>query len=84
MLSFSFRDDIDFASRLDRLKLIVLATHLWDTRTLAIPVAPTIYFEMGVEGRKAAGIEEGLVRISVGLERSEDLIADFAQAFHGA
>jgi O-acetylhomoserine (thiol)-lyase len=84
LLSFSFRDDVDFASRLDRLKLIVLATHLWDTRTLAIPVAPTIYFEMGVEGRKNAGIDEGLVRISVGLERAEDLIADFAQAFGGA
>lgn len=83
LFSFSFRDDIDFASRLDRLKLIVLATHLWDTRTLAIPVAPTIYFEMGVEGRKAAGIDEGLVRISVGLERAEDLISDFAQAFDG-
>lgn len=84
LFSFSFRDDVDFAARLDRLGLIVLATHLWDTRTLAIPVAPTIYHEMGVEGRKAAGIDEGLVRISVGLERAEDLIADFEQAFDGA
>lgn len=83
LLSFSFDDEVDFASRLDRLRLIVLATHLWDTRTLAIPVAPTIYYEMGVEGRKSAGIDEGLVRISVGLERPEDLIADFAQAFDG-
>ena len=81
LLSFSFRDDIDFASRIDRLKLVILATHLWDSRTLAIPVSPTIYFEMGVEGRKSAGIDEGLVRLSVGLERPEDLIADFAQAF---
>ena len=81
LFSFSFLDEIDFASRLDRLKLIVLATHLWDSRTLAIPVAPTIYYEMGAEGRKAAGIDEGLVRISVGLERAEDLIADFEQAF---
>ncbi|RYD83958.1 MAG: hypothetical protein EOP61_40730, partial [Sphingomonadales bacterium] len=84
LMSFSFRDDIDFASRIDRLKLVVLATHLWDSRTLAIPVAPTIYFEMGVEGRKSAGIDEGLVRLSVGLERPEDLIADFAQAFDAA
>ena len=84
LLSFSFRDDVDFAARLDKLELIVLATHLWDTRTLIIPVAPTIYFEMGVEGRKAAGIGEGLVRVSVGLERAEDLIADFAQALDGA
>jgi O-acetylhomoserine (thiol)-lyase len=84
LFSFSFRDDIDYASRIDRLKLIVLATHLWDSRTLAIPVSPTIYFEMGEEGRKSAGIDEGLIRISVGLERAEDLIADFEQAFEGA
>ncbi len=84
LFSFSFRDDIDFSSRIDRLKLIVLATHLWDARTLAIPVAPTIYYEMGVEGRKSAGIDEGLVRISVGLERTQELIADFEQAFNGA
>ncbi len=83
LFSFSFRDDIDYASRIDRLRLIILATHLWDSRTLAIPVAPTIYFEMGAEGRRSAGIDEGLIRISVGLERAEDLIADFEQALDG-
>jgi O-acetylhomoserine (thiol)-lyase len=81
LLSFSFAEGIDPAACLDRLGLIILATHLWDTRTLAIPVAPTIYLEMGEDGRKAAGIDEGLVRISVGLEPVEDLIADFTQAF---
>jgi len=84
LLSFSFVDGIDPASRLDRLALVILATHLWDTRTLAIPVAPTIYLELGEEGRRAAGIDEGLVRLSVGLESADDLIADFAQAFDGA
>lgn len=81
LLSFTFRDGIDLAARLDRLSQVVLATHLWDTRTLAIPVAPTIFFELGEDGRKAAGIDEGLIRISVGLEPAEDLIADFARAF---
>ena len=83
LLSFTFRDGI-YASRLDRLRNAVLATHLWDTRTLAIPVAHTIYQEMGVEGRRNAGIDEGLVRISVGLENISDLIADFEQAFDAA
>jgi len=84
LFSFSFVDGIDPASRLDRLNQVILATHLWDTRTLAIPVAPTIYLELGVDGRKAAGIDEGLVRISVGLEAIDDLIGDFAQAFDRA
>ena len=84
MLSFTFRDGVDLAARLDRLRLAILSTHLWDSRTLVIPVAPTIYNELGEEGRRAAGIDEGLIRISVGLERADDLLADFAQAFDEA
>ncbi len=84
LLSFSLHDGIDYATRLDRLQLVILATHLWDARTLAIPVASTIFLELGEAGRKAAGIGEGLIRISVGLENPDDLIADFAQAFDGA
>ena len=84
ILSFSFKDGIDAAARLDGLRTVVLATHLWDTRTLAIPVAHTIFSELGEAGRAAAGIDEGLIRISVGLEAPADLIADFDQAFEGA
>jgi O-acetylhomoserine (thiol)-lyase len=84
ILSFSFKPGHALAPRLDRLRQVVLATHLWDTRTLAIPVAHTIFSELGEAGRKAAGIDDGLIRLSVGLERTEDLIADFAQAFDRA
>lgn len=84
LLSFSFKPGHALAPRLDRLLQVVLATHLWDARTLAIPVAHTIFSELGEEGRRAAGIDDGLVRLSVGLERTEDLIGDFAQAFDRA
>ncbi len=84
LLSFSFRSGVDPAARLDRLSQVVLATHLSDARTLAIPVAHTIFSELGEDGRKAAGIDEGLIRLSVGLESTDDLIADFAQAFASA
>ena len=84
ILSFAFKDGIDAAARLDGLRTVVLATHLWDTRTLAIPVAHTIFSELGEAGRAAAGIDEGLIRISVGLEAPADLIADFDHAFEGA
>jgi O-acetylhomoserine (thiol)-lyase len=65
---------------LDRLKVVVLSSNLGDNRTLAIPVAHTIFWEMGEERRSEMGIVEGLIRISVGIEDVQDLIGDFAQA----
>jgi O-acetylhomoserine sulfhydrylase len=52
-------------------------TNLGDNRTLIIPVAHTIYFEMGAARRAEMGIAEGLLRVSVGIEDPEDLLADF-------
>jgi len=65
---------------LNRLTLPIKATGLGDTRTLIIPVAPTIFWEAGPEARAAMGIAEGLIRVSVGLEDEADLIADFDRA----
>jgi O-acetylhomoserine (thiol)-lyase len=64
----------------NRLQLPIKATGLADTRTLIIPVAHTIFWEAGPEVRAAMGIGDSLIRLSVGLEEAEDLIADFAQA----
>jgi O-acetylhomoserine (thiol)-lyase len=80
MLSFELRDPGRLVEVLNRLRLPLKATGLADTRTLIIPVAPTIFWEMGREARAAMGIAEGLVRLSVGLEAADDLIADFDQA----
>jgi O-acetylhomoserine (thiol)-lyase len=54
---------------------------LGDTRTLVIPVAHTIFHEMGPERRALMGIAESLIRVSVGIEDTEDLLEDFKQAF---
>jgi O-acetylhomoserine (thiol)-lyase len=43
-------------------------------------VAHTIYYEMGPERRASMGIDESLIRISVGIEETEDLVADFEHA----
>ena len=83
MLSFELADGLDLFKFLDALQVVILSTHLSDARTLAIPVAQTIFSEAGPEARANAGIAEGLVRLSVGLEREEDLIEDFAQALGG-
>ena len=80
LISFELTDADDTFRVLDALKTVVLSTHLADNRTLAIPVATTIFFELGEPGRAEMGISPGLVRLSVGIEDIRDLIADFAQA----
>jgi O-acetylhomoserine (thiol)-lyase len=54
---------------------------LGDTRTLALPVASTIFFENGATERKRMGINDSLIRISVGIEDIDDILSDFDQAF---
>jgi len=59
---------------------VISSTHLGDNRTLAIPVATTIYFEMGAARRAQMGIADGLVRLSIGIEDTDDLLRDFGNA----
>ncbi|HYA65301.1 MAG TPA: cystathionine gamma-synthase family protein, partial [Burkholderiaceae bacterium] len=84
LLSFELQDAIDHFAFLDALRLIILSSHLADNRTLAIPVAETIYHEMGAERRHQMGIADGLIRLSVGIEEIDDLRADLAQALQAA
>jgi O-acetylhomoserine (thiol)-lyase len=80
LLSFVLTDDVEPFAFLDRLKLAICSSNLGDNRTLIIPVAQTIYFEMGPARRASMGIEDGMIRLSVGIEDTEDLLEDFAQA----
>ena len=80
LLSFELHADADPFALLDSLQLVILSSHLADNRTLAIPVAHTIYHEMGAERRAAMGIADGLIRVSVGIEEIDDLLGDFANA----
>ncbi|MDR2113087.1 MAG: cystathionine gamma-synthase family protein [Candidatus Accumulibacter sp.] len=80
ILSFELVDGVDCFDVLGKLEIVISSTNLGDNRTLAIPVAQTIYFELGPERRAGLGIAESLIRISVGIEDPEDLLADFGQA----
>ena len=80
LLSFELRDTAACLQMIDRLRLPIKATGLGDTRTLIIPVAPTIFWEAGAEVRASMGIADGLIRLSIGLEDVADLLADFEQA----
>lgn len=65
---------------LDALQLCSMTANLGDTRTIASHPASTTHAKLTGQERLATGITPGLVRISVGLEHIEDIIADIEQA----
>jgi len=82
VVSFRVRGD---ASRLvDACKLATLAPSLGAVETLIEQPALMSYFELTREQREEVGITDDLVRLSVGLEDAEDIIADLAQALETA
>ncbi|HVH38027.1 MAG TPA: cystathionine gamma-synthase family protein [Sphingomicrobium sp.] len=67
---------------LDALKIAKLAVSLGGTETLASAPAAMTHLSVPAERRAALGISDNLVRISIGVEKAEDLIADFANALN--
>lgn len=65
---------------LDKLQLIDISNNLGDAKSLITHPATTTHRAMGPEGRSAIGLGDGVVRVSVGLEGVDDLIADLEQA----
>jgi O-acetylhomoserine (thiol)-lyase len=76
MFTFSLASKEACYKFMDALKLIRRATNLFDNKTLAIHPESTIYGTFPPETKKIIGIEDTLIRFSVGLEEIEDLIAD--------
>jgi O-succinylhomoserine sulfhydrylase len=65
---------------LDGLRIIDISNNLGDTKSLVTHPATTTHRRLGPEARAAAGITDGVVRISVGLEDPEDLLEDLEKA----
>src|SRR5215467_6987348 len=65
---------------LDKLRLIDISNNLGDAKSLITHPSTTTHRAMGPEGRAAIGLGDNVVRISVGLEGTDDLIADIDQA----
>jgi O-acetylhomoserine (thiol)-lyase len=80
LMSVELAEGIDCFDFLNRLKLVISSSHLGDNRTLAIPIAHTIYWEMGAQRRAEMGIADSLIRLSIGIEDFDDLLGDFKQA----
>ena len=81
LMSIELHDSINCFDFLDALEVVVISSNLGDNRTLAIPVAHTIFHEMGPARRADMGITDGTIRFSVGIEDIDDLLADFERAF---
>ena len=65
---------------LDALELIDISNNIGDTKSLACHPASTTHNNLGPEGRAEMGVEEGMIRLNIGLEDPEDLIEDLDQA----
>lgn len=65
---------------IDALKMVKNGVNLGDAKTLAVYPASTIYRNLTPEQRVEAGVYDDLIRVSIGLEHPDDIIADFTQA----
>jgi cystathionine beta-lyase/cystathionine gamma-synthase len=81
MISFEVKGDISAADRFcSRVKLPIVAPSLGGVETLITRPALTSHAGLSPEVRKTMGVTDTLIRLSVGLEATEDLIQDFDQA----
>lgn len=83
VLSFELDNDKQAAMRwLNALRLVSREVHVADIRTCALHPATSTHRQLSQEELKAANISESLIRISVGIENIEDILADLEQAFN--
>ena len=81
VLCFEVKGGVDAGRKfLNNLKMLSVTANLGDTRSIASHPASTTHGKLTEEERLAVGITPGLIRVSVGLEKAEDIIADIVQA----
>ena len=80
MLAFDVGDAASGRRFLERVRVAAPAASLGGTKTLVVHPASVTHTQLTPEQRAAIGLTEGMVRVSVGIEDVEDLIADFEQA----
>ena len=82
VLSFTIKGKKEAATRLvDNLQMVSHLANVGDVRTLIIQPSATTHQQLPEEAQLAAGVTPTLLRVSVGLEHIDDIIADFEQAF---
>ncbi|MEC8876183.1 MAG: PLP-dependent transferase [Pseudomonadota bacterium] len=82
LVGFELKDGIKAGKKfIDSLKLFYHVANIGDARSLAIHPATTTHSQLSKEEQLASGVTEGYVRLSVGLEHIDDIVADLKQAF---
>jgi O-acetylhomoserine (thiol)-lyase len=85
ILSFGIRGGLEAGAHfIDALKLAVRLVNIGDAKTLACHPATTTHRQLSAEEMRNAGVSEDLVRLSIGIEHVDDIIADLDQALAGA
>ena len=69
---------------IDALKLLYHVANIGDARSLAIHPASTTHSQLSVEEQLATGVTPGYVRLSIGIEHIDDILADLSQALDAA
>jgi O-succinylhomoserine sulfhydrylase len=81
LVTFDIKGGLEQGKRfLDALNMLSLTANLGDTRSIATHPASTTHAKLSPEARRDAGITDGLIRISAGLEHIDDIITDIDQA----
>ena len=81
IVTFELKGGIESGRKfLNALEMLSMTNNLGDSRSIASHPASTTHSKLSVDEKKAVGITDGLVRISVGLEHIDDIIADIEQA----
>lgn len=82
VLSFKIKGPADTADKfIDNLSLVSHLANVGDAKTLIIHPSSTTHEQLSAEEQKAAGVEPGLLRVSVGIEHIDDIKSDFTSAF---
>lgn len=85
ILSFDIQGGLESGAKfIDALKLAVRLVNIGDAKTLACHPASTTHRQLGPEELAAAGVSEDMVRLSIGIEHVDDIIADLDQALAAA
>lgn len=81
MMSFGIKGSVEKCAQfMEALRLITQETHVADVRSCVLHPASTTHRQLSEEDLKKAGVPHNLVRLSVGIENPDDIIADLEQA----
>jgi len=84
LLSFEVEDFNTAKTILDGVNVFSIVANIGDSKSIINHSASTTHQQLSTEELKKAGVSEGLIRLSIGLENAEDLIEDLKQAIEAA